>query len=197
MDSSQLKYLPLLAGSDPSEQQMRRERDLTFAHKFSIASDTLYNQKSDVRTNAPLSPHKAYSKAPLNAPEINLKLRVCEVEGCGVVATGGCCDFKVFAGVSKGCGRNFCVEHSGAREEDSDFQVSNIDEFQPAPSSFDEELGQDRAESAHNRPRPFDGQVCSECRPRLRRAYRLSTALLCGIPSAISLACVIVYGGAV
>ena len=133
---------------------------------------------------------------PVTLPEINLKLKTCEVDNCGLVANGGNCAYKILAGASKGCGRNFCLEHSGCSAEDSDFQVSNYDEFRPAPNSFDEELGSESNEP-HNRPIPFDGQVCKECRPSLRRAHRLSVSLLWGIPAAISIACIFVYGGSV
>jgi hypothetical protein len=151
MDSSHLNYAPLLVASDPRElMNMRRERGVSaFGHKFSIvSSDTLYHSKSDVTKNAISNPTKAYSA-------IDLKLPVCEVDGCGLVANAGCCTFRILSGVSKGCGRNFCLEHCGSRSEDSDFIASNYDEFKPAPNSFDEELGTDR-DLLDNRPLPFD-----------------------------------------
>jgi hypothetical protein len=168
---------------------MRREKGYSsFGHKYSISSsDTLYHSKSDVPKNAISTPTKVNIAS-------DLKLPVCEVDGCGLVANAGCCTFRILSGVSKGCGRNFCLEHCGSRSVDSDFIESNYDEFKPAPNSFDEELGSD-CDAPHNRPLPFDGQVCQECRPRLKRAYTLSAALLCGLPTAISIACVFVYGG--
>ena len=192
MEHSQLNYAPLLAGSDAQEQLiLRRTRDnSTFGHKYSIASDTTYaasNKGGNAEKNGISKPTQHFA-----IPD--LKIKVCEVEGCGLVANAGCCTYRILAGVSKGCGRNFCSEHSGSSAESSDFQLNNYDDFRPAPNSFDEELGSDRDES-HNRTLPFEGQVCSECRPSLRRAYKLSAAILCGIPAAISVACVFVYGG--
>ena len=42
--------------------------------------------------------------------------------------------------------------------------------------------------------RPFDGQVCSECRPRLRRAYKIAMSLIVGVPLLIALICLAIVG---
>ncbi len=103
-----------------------------------------------------------------------------------MAACVGKCDYKILGGLSKGCNLYFCQAHSASND---DFQQSNIDEYSSAPVDLENNPDQELS-------KPFENQVCANCKPSLRRAYCVGINILVGIPTLVALACVYVYGSA-
>ena len=62
-------------------------------------------------------------------------------------------------------------------------------------SSLRENYRFDEEDEHQPQYRPFDGQVCEECRPRLMSAYKKALAVVVGVPALIAIICLILLGG--
>jgi len=95
-----------------------------------------------------------------------LKLRVCQVDGCDSVATGGVCSFAIC--FRRGCERDYCLNHAG------EGIVNNDEEMQTEAMAHSD-------------------TVCLECQSKLKSTYKIAMLLLLLVPILFMMPAIFMY----